>query len=119
MKARPGFYIALWLAVLVGVAAAADASAQERRRMHTEVIALAYDHRSNLFDGFPFHRNVDGHEPTEDSVMSGVTLVWPKIELDLLHGVSARDCNLIGGGKRQCNTEQGSRVSLRWYPWRR
>ena len=76
---------------------------------------VTYTHLSDLMRGPPLFGNTGGHEPTEDYLGAGVTIVWPKAELDLSHGIKSRDCSI----RRGCKGESGTLIALRVYPWRK
>ncbi len=68
-----------------------------------------YTHTSDIGRSSP--------EPTTDYIGVGATLSWKYFELDVTHGIRSRDCGALMG--LPCNTEAGSELSMRVYPWRK
>jgi hypothetical protein len=56
-------------------------------------------------------------EPTTDYAGVGVTLHWQYVEIDVSHGIRSRDCGALMG--LPCNTEAGTEISTRIYPFRK
>lgn len=73
---------------------------------------VTYSHNSDLLRGKPFNNQP---EPWQDFLGTGVTISWPKVELDLIHGV--KRIKTPETGKRP--SESGSQLNVRWYPLRK
>jgi len=110
-----GARLVFWaLLVCVLLALANGAHAAEPPKLEP---FIGYTHVSDVLRGPPLAPAMPGCEPTTDWFGVGVTVVWRKAEIDIAHGVKARDF-WCGPHYRQ-SAESGTLASVRWYPWRK
>lgn len=103
---------AILACVVVAVCAARRSDAQTLEPF------LGYTHVSDVLTGRPFLTNPAGCEPTTDWLGAGVTVVWPRVEIDFAHGIKARDMWCSRSSPTRGHSESGTLVTMRWYPWR-
>jgi hypothetical protein len=78
---------------------------------------LGYTHVSDIMRGPPLGAVLDGCEPTTDWLGVGVTVAFPRVDVDIAHGIKQRDA-WCGRPYAQAR-ESGTLASVRWYVWRK
>lgn len=77
---------------------------------------VGWSHQSDIFTGRPFYSPPPGCEQAADWAGLGLTVSWPKTEVDFAHGVKVRD--FWCGTPAREHGRSGTLLSVRWYPLR-
>jgi hypothetical protein len=78
---------------------------------------VAVQHQSPLFSGSTSRVGYQrATKKTNSYIAAGVTLEWSAVELDVMYGIRARDCNSLSG--ESCYWMPGAQIGARWYPGR-
>ncbi len=113
-----GARLVFWAVLVCVVLAFGMAASADEKQPPTIEPFLVASHTSDVLTGRPFLANPMGCEPTTDFLGVGATIAWKRVELDLAHGIKARDTWCDRRTPTRGGFESGTMVTVRWYAWR-